>query len=470
MISFSFSQAVLLFVGYSMLGWACESVWCSAGTKKLVNRGFLTGPWCPVYGFGAILLLLMGQPFAAHPVLVFLLAVVSTSLLEYFTGWLLEALFKTRWWDYSKRKFQIKGRVCLRNSLLFGLLGLAVVYGLQPLAKEFLLEVPQKTARLIASGLMVIWFFDLLHALAATTALQARLEGIREKLKAGQSVGAEEAQKATGLRLLKAYPRLHGQEFLQELEALKTALDGHYIRRKERVKSALAKQKASAVRSIQGVKASYQGVTVTRMVWVFMLGSVLGYVIETIYCLITRGVLESRQGMVYGPFNQVYGFGAVCMVLLLTPLTRKGDGGVFLGGAVVGGLFEALCSWVQEIVFGSVSWEYSGQTFSFFGGRTSLTFMFFWGVLAVVYMKFIYPKMAAWIDRIPKRPKATLTWMISVGLVLNMALSAVAVGRWSARVQGAAPRNAVETWLDAHYPDDMLEEIYPSMHFVEAKQ
>jgi len=83
--------------------------------------------------------------------------------------------------------------------------------------------------------------------------------------------------------------------------------------------------------------------------------------------------------MLYGPFSQIYGFGAVIMVLLLTPLSLKGKSWLFCGSAVVGGLFEVVCSLVQEAFFGSVSWQYSGQAFSLFGGRTSLIYMFFWG-------------------------------------------------------------------------------------------
>ncbi|MDR0286797.1 MAG: putative ABC transporter permease, partial [Clostridiales bacterium] len=116
MNSTSFAVLVLYFAIYSILGWIIESAYCSIFAHKPINRGFLSGPWCPVYGFGALLILLFTGPFKQNPFLVFAISLLSTSILEYFTGWLLETLFKTRWWDYSKHKFNIKGRVCLQNT------------------------------------------------------------------------------------------------------------------------------------------------------------------------------------------------------------------------------------------------------------------------------------------------------------------------------------------------------------------
>ncbi len=124
-----------------------------------------------------------------------------------------------------------------------------------------------------------------------------------------------------------------------------------------------------------------------------------------------------------------------------------------------------VCSIAQEAAFGSVSWEYSDQPFSFLGGRTSLLYMFFWGVLAVVYIKNIYPWMSSLIDRIPARAKHFWTWIIAAVLCADMALSAVAVNRWSARLDDLPAQNSMEIWLDDYYPNDMLQEIYPNMVF-----
>lgn len=177
-----FAELFLCFILYSFLGWACESIWCSVGTRKLVNRGFLAGPLCPVYGFGALLILFICLPVQAYPPLVFLLATLSTSALEYFTGWLLEALFHTRWWDYSHRKFQLNGRVCLRNSLLFGLMGLVATYGLHPLVQRLLGSIPPRTQYIAAGILLLLLLADLAHTLATLLGLQRRLQTLHSAI------------------------------------------------------------------------------------------------------------------------------------------------------------------------------------------------------------------------------------------------------------------------------------------------
>lgn len=99
-------QNILLFFIYSFLGWVCETVYCSVGSRHFVNRGFLNGPLCPVYGFGALIVVFAMQPFSKNIVLTFLAGMILTSALEYITGWLLEMLFHLKLWDYSAAVFK----------------------------------------------------------------------------------------------------------------------------------------------------------------------------------------------------------------------------------------------------------------------------------------------------------------------------------------------------------------------------
>ena len=123
---------IIVFFIYAFLGYVSEVIFCSVPQRRFVNRGFLYGPWLPIYGFGAMIVLIILHPFASYPVLVFIMGFLFTSCLEYFTSWLLEKLFSVKLWDYSKHKVNINGRVCLRNSLLFGIMSLAVEYLVQP--------------------------------------------------------------------------------------------------------------------------------------------------------------------------------------------------------------------------------------------------------------------------------------------------------------------------------------------------
>lgn len=108
---------ILYFFIYSFLGWTVESIGCSIASKRTINRGFLNGPICPVYGFGAVIVISLLGRFN-NVVIVFLLGMILTTILEYFTGFILETLFHAKWWDYSDRKFNIKGRVCLMSYCL----------------------------------------------------------------------------------------------------------------------------------------------------------------------------------------------------------------------------------------------------------------------------------------------------------------------------------------------------------------
>ena len=131
-------QYIFSFFVYAFLGYLCEVAYCSLCQKHLVNRGYLYMPICPIYGFGAILIILVMNPIIDMWYLVFILGILLTSSLEYVTSYVMELVFHMRWWDYTKRKFNINGRVCLRNSLMFGALVMLVIYGLMPLIIQWM--------------------------------------------------------------------------------------------------------------------------------------------------------------------------------------------------------------------------------------------------------------------------------------------------------------------------------------------
>ena len=205
-----------------------------------------------------------------------------------------------------------------------------------------------------------------------------------------------------------------------------------------------------------------RGLNFYQLFWIFFIGCFLGVVIETIWCLLTRHHFESRKGLIYGPFNLVYGFGALAMTLGLHWLSKKRDFYVFLGGFVIGSVFEYLCSWMQEAVFGTVSWEYGKMPFNI-NGRINLLYSIFWGLLALFWVKGIYPMMCRWISKIPNKIGKPLTWVLLVFMIVNSAVSGLAVYRMSERREGLAPSNALEEHLDDWYPDEMLHKVYPNM-------
>ncbi len=150
----------LLFIIYSFLGWLLEVICKYIELKRFVNRGFLIGPICPIYGYGVLGILLLIGKGEVDILEVFLKSVLICSLLEYFTSYIMEKLFKARWWDYSKKKFNINGRICLETMLPFGLFGTFIFYVLNPLVLNLVTSIPETIRLVIAIILLIIYLAD----------------------------------------------------------------------------------------------------------------------------------------------------------------------------------------------------------------------------------------------------------------------------------------------------------------------
>lgn len=201
-----------------------------------------------------------------------------------------------------------------------------------------------------------------------------------------------------------------------------------------------------------------------KLLLICFTGSFLGVVLETLWCLVTTGRIESRAGLVYGPFNLLYGAGAMALTAALFRYRNRGYFWSFLGGFVVGSALEYVCSWAQEALLGSRSWDYSGFPLNI-NGRVCLTYSFFWGVLGVLWIKDLYPRMARLILRIPNRAGRPLTWALTAFLIVDAAVSCVAVGRWAARCRGVEAGNAFWAFVDTRFPDARMSRIFANMTF-----
>lgn len=150
----------LLFMMYSFCGWCMETLLISIQNKRFVNRGFLIGPYCPIYGCGSLIIIIFLNKFAYSPIILFLMTILFCGILEYLTSWIMEVLFKARWWDYSNRKFNLNGRICLTNLIAFGVLGLIVIYVLNPFFINLLDKLQIKQLKYTAIGIAIIYLID----------------------------------------------------------------------------------------------------------------------------------------------------------------------------------------------------------------------------------------------------------------------------------------------------------------------
>ena len=222
------------------------------------------------------------------------------------------------------------------------------------------------------------------------------------------------------------------------------------------------------------------GLNIYKIIWVFILGSFIGVVFETLFVYFMTGEWMRRSGMLYGPFNQIYGMGAVLFTLILYRFRKSNAFIVFLVSAVVGGIFEYIASWIQQMVFGSVSWEYSDLPTNI-GGRTNLFYAAGWGLMGLIFISHLWPFLSEIIERIPNKlifkgkksgnvliiTGKSLTIAFAVFFVFNLSLSGAAVFRAGRRAEGAMATNAAARWLDEHYPDKVMARKYPSMEFVD---
>lgn len=171
---------VMYFFIYSFLGWVSESIYCSIGNKKIINRGFLNGPICPIYGIGAMALIALLRNKPQDLVSLFLCGIVLTSILEYMSGYILEKIFHTKWWDYSTKRFNIKGRVCLKNSIIFGFMSIILMKVIRPITIEIVENIPVKT--LLSLDIVILgWFVvDIIITLMALDKLNSKLDRVEE--------------------------------------------------------------------------------------------------------------------------------------------------------------------------------------------------------------------------------------------------------------------------------------------------
>ena len=225
--SLSLYEIATYFFAYSFLGWCCEVVFATLKTGKFVNRGFLNGPVCPIYGTGVVLLLLALSPLRPYAWAVFLAAVLICSALEFATGFVLEKVFHRKWWDYSDRHFNLCGYICPEMSLLWGIAALAVVYALQPMLASLLQKIPVIAGYVVLGICSAALLTDLIFTLLQISALGKKYAEL-QKINAALRVGSDKLGSALSGVTAKSAEKLgelkeSGERKLDEMR-LKNAL------------------------------------------------------------------------------------------------------------------------------------------------------------------------------------------------------------------------------------------------------
>lgn len=206
------------------------------------------------------------------------------------------------------------------------------------------------------------------------------------------------------------------------------------------------------------------GLCPCKLFWIFLFSGAFGVIIETVYWLIRTGRIESRATFVWAPLNMVYGVGGVLMTVVLYYLRKHPLPAVLAAGMGIGCLVEFFCSLIQESVFSSVSWQYSDMMD--IQGRTNLKYSFFWGILAVFWLKIMLPSISLILLKIPKKAGKTVTAILCIFMAINFGVTFFAVRRWAERQIRADQRFEIQRIMDRWFPDEYMEQQFPNLRFV----
>ena len=217
-----------------------------------------------------------------------------------------------------------------------------------------------------------------------------------------------------------------------------------------------------------------QGMCFYKLFWIFLFGCIFGAYYEQILNMFIHYnyhhelVWQLRRGVIYGPISPIYGMGAALLIWVLGRKKRPDWQIIFLG-ALLGGGFEYLISFLQETFFGTVSWDYTNE-FLNINGRTTIPFAFVWGLLALVLVKILYPNISKVIEALPVKFGTILTRILIVLLVLDFTISWGALFRQILRHNGYPAVTFVGKFFDTYYPDEVLKESYTNMKVIEVKK
>ena len=307
-MEYTLYQLLWFFLVYSFLGWLMETAAAAAKKGKLLNRGFLNAPFSPVYGEAAVLFAVFLPELKSAPFFLFVGGMLLATALELVTGALLERIFGQKWWDYSQEPWNFNGHICLKYSLVWGVLALFCLFLGNPLLVTLTNWIPRSVGQIIAIAVLVLLAADFAGSGAALLQLNGSLKEPSEVSRRWRAVSNALDNAVTRYiqrRMARAYPSLDKDRLKQE-------------RRKEKVRA----------------QVFAQGCGFYKLTWIFVIAALLGDLFETVFCRFSMGEWQSRSSLLYGPFSIVWGFGAVILTVLLYRYRDRRDGFLFLFGTV----------------------------------------------------------------------------------------------------------------------------------------
>ncbi len=423
MVSYSVLDLLVYLLIYSFLGWVIEVCIAAIAERRFSNRGFFNLPLIISYGVIFDLLILVLPSAAGNYVIQFIITLVVISVVEAFAGMLVKRLSKgvirrqepDRMLSGNKKGFFL--------SAFFAAMYYLTYLVFHPILVGVVCMIPAFVSLIAVSVAGVMLLADFLTVFITVKGAHE----IQKKQKDNVEKLGNRISETVWKRLKKAYP------------------DSGITDEGEAESPVFAK-----------------GFCMDKMVWIFLVCALCGDLIETVFCRFTMGRWMSRSSVLYGPFSIVWGLGAALLTVVLQRLAGKQDRHVFAAGFVIGGVYEYMCSVFTELVFGTVFWDYSKIPFNI-NGRTNILYCFFWGVIAVIWIKIVYPPLSSAIERTPPIAGKVITWLAILFMVCNGLLTTIVMMRYSGRQEGIEAKNAVEQLIDMQYNDELVENRWPNM-------
>jgi len=431
-VEYNIFELLFFLFCYSFIGWCVEVLYMAIRTGKFCNRGVLNLPLSLSYGFAMDLLLLVIPTLSNHWILQVVAYMVITSACAQMAGEFSQRLTGKKLWEQDEKSIYTGKMVGIIYAFGFGTAAWITMHLVHPILFFLCHMIPKLALQTITLTLTALVILDNIAVYYIS-----RKRPVLGSVKSLTN-GLQEQKKNIGTllsihiwnRLKKAYPKLQTSDKNMETTEEKIIFA--------------------------------QGVCLDKIIWVFLIAALCGDLIETLYIGLTAGLWLNRSSVIYGPFSIVWGVGAALLTILLRQLADKEDRYVFLEGFFLGGTYEYLCSVFTEVFFGTTFWDYSDMPFHI-GGRTNLLFCVFWGALALIWVKFLYPYLSCQIEKIPPLAGKILTWIFVILMICDIIISMIAMVRYVERQNKLPAENPVEEFVDYEYPDELIEFVWPNL-------
>ena len=439
---FGGADLIIYFFIYGLLAWVLNTVIYSLKEQKYINTGVLNIPIliCPSLIMTLMIIVSSGKNVSYYGML--MMAFIDYFILDKLGLFFSQRLLLKKEISPERLGYGKNLKIGLINAIIITAVCFTCLKTLQPIIFSLVSLIPRIIVNIIAIVLLLLLISDIVFTYIFVR--KYPMQSMDSNIAKRKNTFGEWISKNIWKRIYKIYPSLLSDDFEDSNKGISDA---------------------DKLLEEQGIIFA-RGINAAKLIWVLFISSLIGDIVETIYVLIVGHELMRRSSFVLGPFSLVWGLGAVILTLALSKVKRQNNLSIFISGFFFGGVFEYLCSVFTEVFFGMKFWDYSYMPFNI-DGRTNLLFMFFWGIVALVWFKFIYPPFSKFIEKIPPVTGSVLAVFIALFFICNGTVTSMVMIRTTDRKKHPEARNVIEQFIDDEYPNKVVRKLWPNMNFLE---